>query len=282
MNITGRNLFFSVAGRINRATYWTRAFPVLLILGLIVNATLAVELRVFGAQGLASLILMFGGLWPIFAVTIKRLHDRGRSSWFLLTFLIPLVGLIWLLIEGWFLPGTDGTNRFGDAPLDKGLDLRWVVPFEVAGSSILILLLAWIFFSPIPFTTALRHALSANGYELLRMNEPVSGSVAIPAGNLLILMQVDGTARVRNVEIGQCDRMHIVATANDQACRVESFERDPHFLIGSPNRTPAFSAETAEGRVIIVLSVDFLRPEAEYEYGVDWLFKELNRPILSY
>jgi uncharacterized membrane protein YhaH (DUF805 family) len=282
MNFSARALFFSFAGRINRATYWTRVFPVLLVLSLIVNASLIIERRVFGAQGPASLFLMFCCLWPIFAVTIKRLHDRGRSAWFLLTFLIPVAGPIWLLIEVWFLRGTDGANRYGDAPSDEGLSRRWVIPLEVVGSFVVIALLAWIFLSPIPFAAALRHALSANGYELLRMNEPVSGAAAIPAGNLLILMQVDGTASVRNVEMGQCDRVHIVATANDQACRVEGSEQTLHFLIGSPGRTPAFSIETAEGRAIIILSADFLSANAEYEYGVDWLLEEINRPVYPY
>jgi uncharacterized membrane protein YhaH (DUF805 family) len=282
MNVEARNLFFSFAGRINRATYWTRAFPVLLILGLIVSATLAVELRVFGAQGVASLILTVCGLWPVFAVTVKRLHDRGRSAWFLLTFLIPVVGPIWLLIEVWVLSGAYGPNRFGDAPLDKGFNRRWVVPFEVVGAAMVISLLVWILFAPIPFTVALRHALAANRYELIRMEAPVSGPVAVPAGNSLILMQVDGNARVSSVELGQCARMHILATTNDQVCRVEGVGTLPHFLVGTPDRTPAFSVETAEGRAIIVLSVDFLSPDAEYEYGVDWLLEELNRPSLGY
>jgi uncharacterized membrane protein YhaH (DUF805 family) len=36
----------------------------------------------------------------------------------MLIVLIPLVGIIWFLVELGFLPGTPGPNRFGPPPLD--------------------------------------------------------------------------------------------------------------------------------------------------------------------
>ena len=145
MNFSLRTLFFSFNGRINRATYWTRAFPVLLAWGVFVNAVHVSELQMLGMQGLVSVTLSLLGLWPSLAVTVKRLHDRGRSGWFLLIFLIPVLGPIWLLIEIWFLPGDQDTNRFGDSPQDKGLPLQWVVPFEVVGVAAIVSLLVWTF-----------------------------------------------------------------------------------------------------------------------------------------
>jgi len=50
------------------------------------------------------------------AMVIKRLHDRDRSGWFALIFLIPIVGAIWLFVEVICLAGTTGTNRFGLDP----------------------------------------------------------------------------------------------------------------------------------------------------------------------
>ena len=58
-------------------------------------------------------IFSFLTLWPGIAVSVKRLHDRGRSAWFLLILLIPVIGAFWLLIELGILPGTSGPNRFG-------------------------------------------------------------------------------------------------------------------------------------------------------------------------
>lgn len=61
---------------------------------------------------------------PNIAVTIRRLHDRNMSGWFLLLFIvlsaIPLVGMLvgiaWLVLM--FLPGTPGPNKYGPDPKD--------------------------------------------------------------------------------------------------------------------------------------------------------------------
>jgi uncharacterized membrane protein YhaH (DUF805 family) len=49
---------------------------------------------------------------------IKRSHDRDRSGWFILLFLVPLLNL-WPLIELLFLRGTIGSNRFGPDPVPQ-------------------------------------------------------------------------------------------------------------------------------------------------------------------
>jgi len=55
-------------------------------------------------------------LLPCISVTIRRLHDRNRSGWWLLLHLIPLLGTLILLI--WTtLKGTEGENDFGPDPL---------------------------------------------------------------------------------------------------------------------------------------------------------------------
>ncbi len=59
-------------------------------------------------------------IWPLLALYVKRWHDRDRSAWWFLTILIPFVNLgfmVWIIVEAYFLKGTDGTNRFGDDPL---------------------------------------------------------------------------------------------------------------------------------------------------------------------
>ena len=54
-------------------------------------------------------------LLPSLAVGARRLHDIGRTGWWLLLALIPFVGWIPLLIMA-ALPGTGGPNRYGSAP----------------------------------------------------------------------------------------------------------------------------------------------------------------------
>ena len=54
-------------------------------------------------------------LLPSIAVSVRRLHDTGKSATWLFIVLIPLVGFIWLLM---FMlePGMEGDNRYGIDP----------------------------------------------------------------------------------------------------------------------------------------------------------------------
>jgi uncharacterized membrane protein YhaH (DUF805 family) len=46
-------------------------------------------------------------LWlPLFAAGIRRIHDTGRSGWFIL---VPIYNLILM-----FTPSNPGTNKYGD------------------------------------------------------------------------------------------------------------------------------------------------------------------------
>lgn len=114
--MTMQELFFSFSGRINRATFWTRAMPILFVYGMITNVVALIEIGDTGHYGPISIILSLIGLWPNLAVLVKRLHDRSRSGWFIFIALIPVVGPIWLLVEVWFLASKPETNRFGDIP----------------------------------------------------------------------------------------------------------------------------------------------------------------------
>jgi len=76
--------------------------------------------------GLATLI-------PSLAVTVRRLHDRNMSGWYLVGFigaiivlsLVPVVGpLLMVLLEIGYLvlmvlPGTPGPNKYGPDPLGR-------------------------------------------------------------------------------------------------------------------------------------------------------------------
>lgn len=54
-------------------------------------------------------------LIPGLALAVRRLHDTGRSGWFYLLSVIPLVG--WILMIVWFCQDSEpGTNRYGKNP----------------------------------------------------------------------------------------------------------------------------------------------------------------------
>jgi len=54
--------------------------------------------------------------WIDIALHVKRLHDRNRSAWWMLFSLVPVIGLVWLVVQVGFLRGTLGPNRFGEDP----------------------------------------------------------------------------------------------------------------------------------------------------------------------
>jgi uncharacterized membrane protein YhaH (DUF805 family) len=51
---------------------------------------------------------------PSISAAVTRLHDTGRSGWFLLWGLVPIAGPIVLFVVVGCLPGDAGPNRYGD------------------------------------------------------------------------------------------------------------------------------------------------------------------------
>jgi uncharacterized membrane protein YhaH (DUF805 family) len=49
----------------------------------------------------------------MFAVSVRRLHDRNKSGWWVLLYFVPVIGQIWLFLELGVLAGTPGPNRYG-------------------------------------------------------------------------------------------------------------------------------------------------------------------------
>lgn len=115
-------------GRARRKEYWIFSLWMCL-LGFITGAAdeffgLYVFRRpddIYGLAGVgltntvASLALLVPGL----AVSVRRLHDVGKSGWFLLLMLIPVLGWLYVL----YLTVKDsmpGGNRFGPNP--KGVE----------------------------------------------------------------------------------------------------------------------------------------------------------------
>ena len=145
-------VLFSLSGRISRSEYWLKG--TLIMLAFTVPYTLLVEFgpRSYGARVL-FIILGVWSFWPWLAILLKRWHDRDRSAWWLLTLLIPFLGsffLIWILIEVWFLKGTDGTNRFGQDPLQREGEADQPEPrSEGVGGWLLLFCLALTVFNPI-------------------------------------------------------------------------------------------------------------------------------------
>ena len=106
-------------GRARRSEYWYYTLATILIsvilriLEYVCGLTFGIgELGIL--RGVYSLAVFIPGL----AVMIRRLHDVGKSGWFLFILIIPLVGVIWLFIV-LCTEGDDGTNEYGSDPKDE-------------------------------------------------------------------------------------------------------------------------------------------------------------------
>lgn len=68
------------------------------------------------ALGVVSALWWLIHLLPGIAVTIRRLHDTGRSGlWYLLGIFLPFIGAIWLFVL-MLLNSEPGENRYGLNP----------------------------------------------------------------------------------------------------------------------------------------------------------------------
>ena len=97
---------FSAAGRIGRARYIAYGLGFYVLFGLVNIAGIAI----LGQTG-GSVVMIAGGIALMvigFMLTIQRCHDFNVTGWLSLLMLVPLANLIFF-----FIPGTDGPNRFG-------------------------------------------------------------------------------------------------------------------------------------------------------------------------
>lgn len=108
-------LYFSLRGRITRRTYWTSYFLPMAGVWVVFRLTVDPHHPPQGAGfGLLCLIAGLAILWSGIAVHAKRWHDLGKSGWWSLVGIIPVLGGLVMLVAMGFLRGTSGPNRFGD------------------------------------------------------------------------------------------------------------------------------------------------------------------------
>ena len=116
--LEGLRRYADFEGRASRAEFW---WFILVFYGIqIAGAVASVALGMFSSalELLLTVMLFVHGLGlflPQLAVTARRLHDTGRSGWWILISLVPFVGWIPLLIF-LVLPSHAGPNEYGRGP----------------------------------------------------------------------------------------------------------------------------------------------------------------------
>ena len=92
--------YATFSGRASRSEYWFfyLFYAIMFIVGTIVAG-------IVGSSAIQYLFII--PLWlPLFAAGIRRIHDTGRSGWFIL---VPIYNLVLLVSSS-----NPGSNKYGD------------------------------------------------------------------------------------------------------------------------------------------------------------------------
>ncbi|MEO6869416.1 MAG: DUF805 domain-containing protein [Ginsengibacter sp.] len=116
------------SGRARRSAYWYFVLFnfIFSIAAAIIDNILGTTIKLETAQGFMA--VPYGYIYILYALfmiipglslSVRRLHDVGKSGWFILIALIPLVGAIWLLVL-FCTDSVPGTNKYGPNPKGVG------------------------------------------------------------------------------------------------------------------------------------------------------------------
>ncbi|MGO9916731.1 MAG: amino acid permease [Isosphaeraceae bacterium] len=106
------NKYAVFSGRARRAEFWM--FSLMnLIISVVLVVLVVIEGRV-GTAGAIGLLYSLAVLITGIAVSVRRLHDTGRSGWWLLLAVVPFVDII--LIVFWAGESRPGSNQYGPNP----------------------------------------------------------------------------------------------------------------------------------------------------------------------
>ncbi|QUJ66210.1 DUF805 domain-containing protein [Photobacterium sp. GJ3] len=107
------------SGRAQRQEYWY-----FFLINLIITLALGIVDHLLQTPGAEDGTGMLGGIYslavllPSLAVGARRLHDIGRSGWWMLLVLVPILGFIVLVIF-FVQDGQPGENEYGLNPKEE-------------------------------------------------------------------------------------------------------------------------------------------------------------------
>jgi len=139
--------YITTSGRASRSEYWW-FFLAIILMSLVAGI---LDFFIFGmdaeGNGPAGIVVSLGTFIPSITAAIRRLHDTGKTWYYML---VPLVGIVigvgimfalsglggiaailgglvmaaGILLQFWWLvkPSDPGTNAFGPHPFDSGPD----------------------------------------------------------------------------------------------------------------------------------------------------------------
>ncbi|MEM1077784.1 MAG: DUF805 domain-containing protein [Pseudomonadota bacterium] len=115
--------YATFTGRTGRPAFWWWSLSVFVLLAVLnlLDAYLVAPLLGFdaAAQNAGQPLALLAGLallLPNIAIGMRRLHDTGRSGWWLLLGALPVIGGL-VLIYFYVQPSEEGENPYGPQPV---------------------------------------------------------------------------------------------------------------------------------------------------------------------
>ena len=105
-------------GRASRSEYWWFVLFILIvnIVTFVIDSTLGT--MVTYDMGYVGLIAFLALLLPTVSVSVRRLHDIGKSGWWILLAIIPIVNFIgiFVILVLTLMEGEEHPNQYGNVP----------------------------------------------------------------------------------------------------------------------------------------------------------------------
>lgn len=114
---------YSTEGRLNRLRYIKYMVILAIIAGVSTFVTSSMATFLTGDPN-GALVTLVTGIWAVAAgagnimLMIRRIHDLGKSGWFALIAIIPVIGFLFSIYL-FCAPGQVGWNQYGEDPLDN-------------------------------------------------------------------------------------------------------------------------------------------------------------------
>ena len=113
-----RDNYANFNGRARRKEYWMFTLFFLLfalLAGFVIGILSAVGETAAMIAIILAVVWYLAHLVPSLAVTVRRLHDTGKSGWFYLLAIIPYIGSLIIFIFT-VIEGDKGDNKYGPDP----------------------------------------------------------------------------------------------------------------------------------------------------------------------
>jgi uncharacterized membrane protein YhaH (DUF805 family) len=120
-----RDNYINFKGRARRKEYWMFTLVyVIILMGCTAIDNMLGTVFMMDAGDLGEISMGYGWAYticglvhflPALSLVVRRLHDVGKSGWFYLIILIPIIGVIWLLVL-YCTEGQKQDNKWGPDP----------------------------------------------------------------------------------------------------------------------------------------------------------------------